>query len=279
MKTYLNPVTGEYHPLDIENPAPGIYQGVSHADYLKTNAVSRSSLSKFKESPESYVYSQIESSDAMVFGTQFHVFLMQPDEFYSDFVEGPEYARSNADKELRRELQSKHGIDHVYRPSSLQTFKEMRQFLIENYPTAAKILLHKVSNELVVIARHPDTGLLLKIKIDAPNIEAGWIIDLKTTECALWEKFRFSITNYNYDLQSGFYPLVCSLTHGLEHMQHFEIIAQEKKMPYRVRMYNMHEYVNSNIIESNNILNEFNEWIQSGKKFPDRMILAPNYSI
>ena len=77
MIRYLNPVTGDMNPLDLENPEPGIYEGVSHRDYLHIRAVSRSSLYSFAKSPEDYLYPNYETTEPMIVGTQYHAYLLR----------------------------------------------------------------------------------------------------------------------------------------------------------------------------------------------------------
>lgn len=279
MNKYLNPVIGTMHELNMENPEPGIYQGVLHQDYLSINAVSRSSLFDFSKSPEAYLYGNDETTEAMTIGTQYHTFLLQPDEWETEFVEGPEYARSKADKEMRLALQSEHGLDNVYRPSTLKQFHAMKEAL-KNYPKAEAVLLHESEREMVVIGFHEESGLMCKIKIDSPKIDAGWMIDLKTSgEHPYADVFYYSAKKYGYLMQAGFYALVCSLVPGLGHMTNFEIIAQGKKPPYVVRQYNMEQFVSQWIIESNRLLCEFKKWLDEGSKLPDGMTSLTNYSL
>lgn len=281
-KEYPNPITGEMNPLDLDNPEPEIYAGVSHWDYLKINAVSRSLLSRFDEAVE-YVHAPQEPpSESMIFGTAYHAFVLDRDYFSERFVEGPRYRRSNDEKKLYRDLVEKHGgPEYIYRSSDLEKMEAMYDVLTK-YPKSHVLLTNDNPTELTVIFRHPTTGLMCKIRIDkcivsSPN---GWVIDLKTSKSVDPNKFAWSVKDYKYDLQAGFYILGCQLTEGLRHVNQFAIVAQEKKesQAYRVKSFNMHEKIGPFMVESERMLIDYKAWIDSNMPRPDDMEVIRDYS-
>lgn len=277
MNLYENPITGKLNALDPENPEPGIYAGVPHDEYLKIHAISRSRLVQFMEAPERFLYPEDSNKDHFTFGTQYHAYIMEPDTFKQEFVEGIVTATGRRGKEFR-EQQEQHGYDKVYKPSDLEKYEAMKEALAR-YPRSHAILSNDNPKEIVIIFLHEESGLLVKVKIDSIINDAGWLIDLKTTRSAVREDFKWSIKKYKYDLQSGFYVNACIRTPGLEHINNFAIIAQEKEHPYIVRGYNMQEYVADAIVDSDRELCRLADWIAQGCPLPDGMQTEPKYSL
>ena len=277
MNKYLNPITGEMNTLNLENPEPGIYAKVSHEDYLAIKAESRSGIANFREAPEKYLKPSTSISDAMTLGTQYHAYVFEPQSFKDRFVCGDVTEKGIRGKAFRAQ-QEEHGIEYVYRPKDLEQIEAMYEAL-SKYKKAHSILANENPKELTVIFHHAESDLICKVKIDILINDAGWIIDLKTTRDARRDKFKWSIRDYNYDLQSGFYVMACQATKGLEHVNNFAIVAQEKEYPYMVRSYRMDEHINDGIVESNRLLVELANWKRDGYPLPDGMDMMEKYSL
>lgn len=278
MKEYLNPITGEYNTLDIQNPAPGIYAGVDHEDYLAIPAISRSLLKKFRQAPEDVIYAAEDpNKEHFIFGSQYHAYVFEPDKFEERYIKGTVTDSGRIGKAFKEERE-KYGANYVYKPQWLQAYKDMYEMLLK-YPKVPKILFSNNPKELTVIAKHTYTGRLLKVKIDILMFEAGWVVDLKTMASVDEKHVFYSIPRFGYDLQSGFYPYVCQLTPGLEHVNNFAMICQEKKHPYKVRSKKMHEYVGEFVVESNTLITQYDQWDRAGRPLSDDMETVPNYSM
>ncbi|MBB1469001.1 PD-(D/E)XK nuclease-like domain-containing protein [Pseudoalteromonas sp. SG41-5] len=74
----------------------------------------------------------------------------------------------------------------------------------------AKRLISNGFAELTVIARDPDSGLMLKVKFDYINKHAI-ASDVKSTRSANPNKFRFQCRDLRYDVQESFYKYVANL--------------------------------------------------------------------
>lgn len=74
----------------------------------------------------------------------------------------------------------------------------------------AKKLINNGYAELTVIARDPETGLMLKVKFDYINKNAI-ASDVKTTRSANPHKFRLQCRDLAYDVQEAFYKYVANL--------------------------------------------------------------------
>jgi hypothetical protein len=166
----------------------------------------------------------------------------------------------------------------VYKPDDLVKIEEMYEALMK-YPKAHSILSNDNPKELMVVFFHEYSGLICKLKIDIIVMGAGWIIDLKTTKNARREKFRWSIRDYAYDLQAGFYVMGCQATPGLEKVANFAIVAQEKESPYMVRTFRMDEYIADGIVDSNSLLCELADWQAAGCILPDNIEQMSKYNL
>ena len=275
---YLNPLTGEMNTLDLENPMPGIYAGVSQEDYLKIRAVSRTTIKHFRDSKEKILFPEDKETDAMIFGTQYHAYIFEFDAFSAHFREGPEFKRSNADKEAYADLCEKMGgARYVYRPSHLEKIQAMREAL-RRYPKIDALLTNDHPKELTIVFYHEASELMCKKRDDVLVMDPGWSIDLKTTKDPEWDSFRWDIPRFGYDLQAGFYVLGNSLTPGLEHAEKFAIVAQSKEHPFTARSWRMDVFIQDSVAESNRLLLEFAEWRDAGMPLDDEMGVAKNYS-
>ena len=74
----------------------------------------------------------------------------------------------------------------------------------------AKKLISNGYAELTIIARDPETGLMLKVKFDYINKDAI-ASDVKTTRSANPHKFRLQCRDLAYDVQEAFYKYVANL--------------------------------------------------------------------
>lgn len=74
----------------------------------------------------------------------------------------------------------------------------------------AKKLISNGFAELTMIARDPDTGLMLKVKFDYINKDAI-ASDVKTTRSANPRKFAMQCRDLSYDVQAEFYKYVANL--------------------------------------------------------------------
>ena len=206
----------------------------------------------------------------MIFGTQYHSYVLEPGDFEENFYlyDGKRDKRIKAYQEL---LEKAGGEEYIYKPADLEKLKEMRRTLLR-YSKAAKILTNDNPKEVTIIAIDPVTGLVLKIRIDVILINDVWLADLKTTRDATWEKFRWSMRDYWYDGQAAFYLMVCGLTPSLSHITRFVICAQEKEEGYLVRTYAVHpNNIASAFIEIQRLLPELKAWLDAGRPLPDEI--------
>jgi len=275
-------LSGKMRPFDLESPAPGVYIGVPHKDYLAANALSRSDLKKFRKSKEDYRDGpEFTGNKGTSFGTMYHGWLMERSTAFGTQVESGPYEfiyeggdmiffDGKRDKRTRtyKAAIDEYGEEKLYTREDLDKLIAMEEYF-KQYKDLYKVVARCPHEELVIIAKCPATGLILKCKIDLPWIdipksETGIIFDFKTAHKGLYYGFMGQCREYGYDLQPGFYTYLCAITPGLEHMREFSFIVQQTKEPYLVREYpvgNCDELRGACI----NKLIEFKQWKEAGE--------------
>lgn len=109
--------------------------------------------------------------------------------------------------------------------------KEERRILgarkaVLEHPVASALVNGPGTNEVSVFAKHPATGLWLRMRADRLTEDADgrpWCVDLKTTPNV--DMFVKSARDFRYDVQSSFYSSVLELS-GIENVA-FCFIAVE----------------------------------------------------
>ena len=126
---------GEVVTIDLHDPDPGVYVGLSHWDYIVINAVSRSDLKNFRDAPEKFRSRSRELTPSLIFGTQYHAYILENDTFKDRFVMYD--GRRDMRIEKYSSLVDEWGAEYIYKPKDLATLKAMRSSLMD-YRKAAK---------------------------------------------------------------------------------------------------------------------------------------------
>lgn len=230
---------------------PGIYRDIPFPAYAACDAVNASLLKEFIKSPAhaaDYRKRPESSSRQFAFGTGTHAWLLEPHRF-SDYVvvatqceaiTGKGRRCSNAgtklcDGEWFCGVRGHCPGDPDEVDRTIVTVEEFEQIQLAadqlcRHTAACRLLTTPGDNELTILARDPDTGLLLKARLDLYRPQFRTLIDIKTTKSAQYNLFAADIGKLGYDLQAGFYHWVARLA-GLE-VDHVGFIAIEKTRPY-----------------------------------------------
>lgn len=199
---------------------PGFYK-LSHEDYLADPALDVSFLKKFAKSGK-HAKEEIKETPAMLFGTCFHLAILEPKKFVKKVREKKSgYAEKKKD-------------GYIYlKTDDIQAIKAMKRNLWEK-KTGRNILKNAYAKEQCGFFQLW-TGQLAKVKIDiiAPD---GFIVDLKKTNDASAEAFWWSVKKYKYHWQAAFYLEAVSKITGIEH-DRFGIIPSEDKPPHECAFY------------------------------------------
>jgi len=182
------------------------------------------------------------ATDAMKWGSLFHMFILEPDLFDASYAVLPEKLdmRTNAGKAAWQEWQDANpGRIAVDRPS-LDVLEAMRDSIYSN--PFAKNALTGGKAEQSLFWRHVvgvDEPVLCKGRLDYISPQ-GFLADVKTTKDARPDEFSRSCWSFRYHVQAAFY------SDGYEAItkakpEGFLIVAIEKEKPYAVATYLVNE--------------------------------------
>jgi len=283
--------------LDVENPEPGIYVDVPIQQYVATKALSRSDVGKYRKHPAYYGVVK-EATEAMIFGSQYHAFLLEPELFETYYHQGPKEKRSKADKEWYADLVEKYSKERIYRPQELELMNEMHEALKKKFIESYALLMSSPIFELTVVFWDPEYEMLFKMRIDSPNFEIGAIVDLKTYTFADFKLPRavkeYSleiqreiyiqryVLDYDIDLQEEIYLRGCRFTPGLEELTRFIGVFQMKSDIYFADYFDLVEFRGKAQIDLQRLLPEMKAFIGAGCKLQEtglRRLTANEFEI
>lgn len=194
------------------------------AIYRAADGVSTSSLKNFLECPAIYKASvdglRDKDSSALSIGRAVHDIILLPDTFATDYIMQPDSIKTRNGKTWS-EFKEAHEGKEILRKPDWDTVHAMRDAILAHQQ--AKTLLTAGTSEVSYWYRHPQTGLLLKCRVDH---ELGDLaVDLKSSACAEPGKWGRDAKRLNYDIQDAMYRMIT----GLPEMA---FVAQEKEPPY-----------------------------------------------
>lgn len=265
-----------HNNAEINQLAPGIYQGIHHTDYNRIDALRNSYLKKLGKCPaNAQVVEDGDESKALIFGRASHAMVLEGmGAFNAEFVVQPEgapkrptSAQINAKKPSPETL---YAIDYWNEFNAQANGKTVItrddyeailgvQNAVETHPFARTLLGTGVS-ESTVIAELDINGTKVRCKVrpdrtPAPKMRV--LLDLKTAEDVGYDAFIRQCRKFGYFQQAAYYidcynavralPMV--LDGGIwkldrsaaasPAMDAFAFIAVEKKAPFRCEVYTL----------------------------------------
>lgn len=235
---------------------PGIYHGVSAADYHALPFVSNSYLKRLAKCPANAKVEDREETKALILGRAAHVMTLEGDDaFHSESVILPEEApKRPADRQRFAKKPSPETLyavewwdifergaagKTILTMDDYQTLAGMRDS-VRSHPFA-KLLLAEGVSETTVIFDLEVNGQKLRCKCRpdrTPAVQMATLLDLKTTEDAGYDAFIRSCIKFGYITQAAFYIDGYNAVRGdAPEMDAFAFIAVEKKPPYRCEVY------------------------------------------
>jgi hypothetical protein len=218
--------------MDFAGGKPGVYGGVPAITYHTLDAASASRLNELRRSPMHARYAIDHPDDdtaATLRGTACHACLLEPAEFASRFVLGPDVKLNTKEGKTRWE---EFCIDHqdktVVRGAEGEKLIGMHR-AVWDHPAARRYLSEPGPFEESIVFEN--RGVLCKARLDHRTLR-GIIFDLKTTRDASEEAFPKAIKTYGYHRQGAHY-LLAAQKHGLD-AKAFGIIAVESEPPHGV---------------------------------------------
>ena len=239
-----------HDPKDIEpHWMPGQTNEAYHGD--KT-AVSSTGLKKILKSPASFYQYHVlgeteEPTDAMKFGSAFHMYLLEPAEFKRNYLRVPRFVgktKEGKDSENCAESRAMKEAWYKALPSTAvaMTDEEMDKLegmlkALKRHKEAVNILKHGIP-EVSGYYVDPETGILCKIRPDFYHVSVKLraLLDLKTAADCTKRRFQSVIYDRKYHLSLAMYCEGIKIITG-EDVQYPVLLAIEKLAPYEIAGY------------------------------------------
>lgn len=167
---------------------------VSNDDYHAAPGLSKSALDNINQSPAYYKWrlqKPLKLSEALIFGSAYHCKMLEPHIFDEQFYvtktqpREPELDAKGRSPIAERHLETIEGMRTVFNAD-----KDCQKFM-----TGFK--------EISFFATHPDTGILVKTKLDI-ILANGIIVDLKTCSDVSDDSLCKSMAERRYHVQGAF---------------------------------------------------------------------------
>lgn len=212
----------------------GIYT-LTRAEYDAVDAVNASTLKACDRSMlhgKAYRDGIRKETAAMSFGSAYHKFVLERDDFERAYVVIPKMRR--AGKAWEEAVASAGDEARILFAEDLAEMEAMRAALLAE-SRRRTLTTTRGLYEASMIWIDAGTGLLCKGRLDKLIDTLSVAVDLKTTTDARPRAFQADAARYGYDLQSAFYMDGLHAITGREH--DFAFLAQESDAPYASMMY------------------------------------------
>lgn len=214
-----------------------IEYNMTESTYRYHAEVSNSELGLLEKSPAHLKAKIWESTPAMLFGSAYHMAILEQVRFLETYLVAPEInGRTKAGKVQYADLMARVAVEGriLIKQENMDRIQAMKKVLRSH--TVASGLLTEGKPEVSVFWQDAETGLGCKCRVDYIRESLRAVTDLKTTQDASLNGFRRSIANFGYHRQAGYY--LEGLTNATGDMWDTWIfVAQESKPPYGVAVY------------------------------------------
>ena len=223
---------------------------MTEMEYNQAEGGRRSDLWKMEDSPEKFKWFSehpVEQTPAMAFGAACHKFILENDDFGSEYALAPNVdKRTKAGKEEWEAFTATIGNRTPISQDDNQIMADMYAVL-ERCPLAKKLILGKGETEIPFFWTDPETGEKCKVKLDRlVKYNRKWyVVDYKTTQCAETNRFNSDMWKLGYYMQAAMYTEGVMKAKKLKKRPGFLFVAQEKKAPYSVNVIEVSDEVMS----------------------------------
>jgi hypothetical protein len=223
----------------VECPAPGIYHNIPAPLYHSWPCVSSTFVKGFAVNPYAAKFKPFRGSPAADLGSACHSWTLEgPDAFDKEFYvpadipcppgRNPKgWKSTNEYKELAAYHDAEANGRTILTPEQWEAVQEVDKSL-RDHPTTSQIL-NRGFNELSLVFRHEETGLMIKARLD--DYYEGIPSDLKTAADITW--FHRDIYKRKYELQAALYSMGAE-ANGLP-VNYFCFLAAQTTETYPVR--------------------------------------------
>ena len=225
--------------------------------------ISNSRLAAFKRSPKHlvhYLTQKSEPTPAMLFGSAFHAYLLQPEKFDSLYAVAPQVDRRT--KEGKAIFDEFHfmvtdaNMD-IITHQDMEKIKEMTDSVMSD-PIAGELIRSATSREVDRNWTNSVHEIPMRGIID--GIGNGFMFDVKTCQDAQPQKFARDAFYSDYHRQAAIY-----LDSQDDDSTEFYFIAIEKDRPYGVSVHRLSEHLKE--IGKKQYLDaiiEYRSWVDAG---------------
>lgn len=204
-----------------------------HADYTRD---CHSSLELFRRAVEKYAAIRVHRTmdpdpptPAMVFGSMFHSFMLEPQAFEMTYVISPKFdLRTKAGKSGAEAWEQENQGKTPITQETLDTIKNMACGLMRCHDARKAISATGMAEEAIGWTDE-STGLGMRARLDK-ILATGLIVDLKTTDDISPSGFSRTVANYGYYRQAALYMAGARL--ALDADGPFMFIAVSKEAPH-----------------------------------------------
>jgi hypothetical protein len=215
----------------------------SNEDYhANKEYIGSTSLKKYMKSPLYYKEAIQEDTPALIFGSAYHCFVLEPELFAKEYYvldpeDRPDKTKTmaaNDNKYWKADLVDTYQ-DKLISIDIFNVLKAMKARLFSH--PYARYLLTGGENEVSHYTEYD--GVKVKIRTDSIIEKKCIIADLKTCQDASKDKFPNNSAEFGYHFSGAFYTDVAQHIYNTFQTWKFYIIAQEKKAPYLFNIFRL----------------------------------------
>jgi len=192
----------------------GIYPGLSYDDYAALGGHRASSLWPLvRKTPAHYqrrLMAPSAPTEAMVFGTAFHTFVLEPERFAAEYVIGgpinPKTGKAyGRDTKAWAEWEACNPGALVISEEDMEHLRGMRDSIMAHKEAHDILLAPGRETEVSMLWRDEATGLFLQGRLDHFHRPSVLFADLKTTKSVDPREFQRSCEDWGYFMQTAMY--------------------------------------------------------------------------
>lgn len=236
--------------------------------HAKDDYLGSSMLKEIKRSPLHFKEKVFKTTEALEFGSAYHMFILEPDLFKKEYFiynqqERPDQTKNmnaTVNKEWKREIEMTY--KNVLPKEIYQVMKDMKARLFQ-YPYAAW-LLTKGDNEKSHYLEM--NGVKCKFRPDSQHDKKRVIADLKTVADASHDGFMKYVNNFDAHIQAAFYVDCYEQCYPGERIPQFYWVAQEKTIPYAINIFKAsHQLLSVGTYEYEILMEQFKYCQETGE--------------
>lgn len=217
-------------------PGIGCWGGIEEEGYHASPGISQSRL-KLHRKAEAKAFAPFKETTALRLGSVIHCALLEPDEVELRYQPSELKQFNAAHKAYQAELEvAKAAGRTLVKKADLEDALRLRDRVLANSTVAALLAPGQLEIEQSFWWHDEETRLLCRGRADAIRQDWRCLIDIKSTEDASLDKFKWSVRDYGYYWQDPFYKDGIEATRGWRPESCF-FIAVEKDEPNLAAVY------------------------------------------